>query len=161
MFWQGYKRALCFHLISRCATASPQGEAFSGGEKGIRPPLRRRPGRGSDMPPACHSLPLPFESLFPISKRSSHPCGVTASFWRRERDSNPCPGIARLPHFECGPFDLLGISPCRPDIIQDAGVKSKRRFFHLFTYNLHLYLYNSIDKVCSRCYTVAMRKGKG
>jgi hypothetical protein len=23
-----------------------------------------RPGRGSDMPPACHSLPLPFESHY-------------------------------------------------------------------------------------------------
>jgi hypothetical protein len=23
-----------------------------------------RPGRGSDMPPACHSLPLPFESPY-------------------------------------------------------------------------------------------------
>ena len=51
--------------------------------------------------------------------------------------------------------------PCRPDIIQDAAVKSKPRFFRLFTYNLHLFLYISIDKVCSRCYAVAMRKGKG
>ena len=34
-----------------------------GADDGSRPPLRRRPGRGSDMPPACHSLPLPFDSL--------------------------------------------------------------------------------------------------
>ena len=35
----------------------------NGPSEGIRPPLRRRPGRGSDVPPARHSLPLPFESL--------------------------------------------------------------------------------------------------
>ena len=29
---------------------------------GTRPALRGGPGRGSDSPPGCHSLPLPFES---------------------------------------------------------------------------------------------------
>ena len=37
--------------------------------------------------------------------------------WRRERDSNPCPAINRLPHFECGPFDLLGTSPYTYQVI--------------------------------------------
>ncbi len=30
--------------------------------------------------------------------------------WRRERDLNPCTGVTRLPHFQCGPLSLLGIS---------------------------------------------------
>ena len=34
---------------------------FPGGLEGDRPALRRRPGRGSDVPPARHSLPLPFD----------------------------------------------------------------------------------------------------
>jgi len=34
----------------------------SGGDGGIRPALRSRPGRGSGVPPALHSLPPPFES---------------------------------------------------------------------------------------------------
>ena len=38
-------------------------------------------------------------------------CGSKCFFWRRGRDSNPCPVIRRLPHFECGPFDHLGTSP--------------------------------------------------
>ena len=39
-------------------------------------------------------------------QKSSNPNG-----WRREGDSNSRPALNRLPHFECGPFDHLGISP--------------------------------------------------
>ena len=35
---------------------------FAGGGGGSRPALRGRPGRGSGVPPARHSLPIPFDS---------------------------------------------------------------------------------------------------
>ena len=109
-------------------------------------------------PGVCGHDSNPF---FPFYQKEAVPLGVTASFWRRERDSNPCPGIARLPHFECGPFDLLGISPYRPAIIQDGREKIKTRFSFVFTYNLQLELYKTLDKVCGRDYTDSRKQGKG
>ena len=43
-------------------------------KRGNRPALRRRPGRGSDVPPARHSLPLPFDSQSKAIKKD-HPYG--------------------------------------------------------------------------------------
>ena len=61
----------------------------SGG--GIRPALRSGPGRGSDSPPGCHSVPLPFESHSGYSLPNER--GTTSehgtSLWRRWWDSNP------------------------------------------------------------------------
>ena len=45
---------------------------LSGGAKGTRPRLRTRPGRGSDSPLGCHSLPRPFESPVAAAKREEH-----------------------------------------------------------------------------------------
>ncbi len=40
------------------------GEAVAfGADDGSRPPLRRRPGRGENVPPARFLTPLPFDSL--------------------------------------------------------------------------------------------------
>ena len=46
-----------------------------GGEGGIRPPPGG-PGRGSDAPPARHSLPLGFESTSYDAKRQPRKCGT-------------------------------------------------------------------------------------
>ena len=66
---------------------------------GTRPVLRHRPGRGSGVPPALHSLPLPFES--PILFQRQHPltggaasgAGGGTRIYHSDRDS-PC--AARL-----------------------------------------------------------------
>ena len=49
-----------------------------GGQGGIRPALRGRPPRGSGLPPAAHSLPLPFESPPSIPKEKPPPQAGTS-----------------------------------------------------------------------------------
>ena len=46
---------------------------------GGRPAPRRRPGRGSDMPQACHSLPLPFDPLRRRNSRKAEPPSVSSA----------------------------------------------------------------------------------
>ena len=51
--------------------------------------------RGSDSPPDCHSLPLPFESSsnYIPAKRKSPRKTWTLSFWQGREDSNPRPTV--------------------------------------------------------------------
>ena len=48
--------------------------------------------RGSDSPPDCHSLPLPFESANPRTEKSQS-TNALASFWQGQKDSNPRPMV--------------------------------------------------------------------
>ena len=72
-----------------------------GGEGGIRPAPRSRPGRGSGVPPARHSLPLPFES--PMQK-NERPCGAPVFLAEKVGFEPTCP---------CGQLDF-GSSSLRP-----------------------------------------------
>ena len=57
--------------------------------------LRSSVFRGSDSPPDCHSLPLPFESssIYIPAKRKSPRKTWTLSFWQGREDSNPRPTV--------------------------------------------------------------------
>ena len=69
-------------------------------EEGLdsRRELRGSVFRGSDSPPDCHSLPLPFEpsqNCIP-AKRTSPRKTWTLSFWQGREDSNPRPTVLEL-----------------------------------------------------------------
>ena len=56
---------------------------------------------------------MTFNLIFLNKKKtSSRTIRKSATTWRRWRDSNSRALFRRLPHFECGPFDHLGTSPC-------------------------------------------------
>ena len=63
-----------------------------GGLEGDRPKLRFRPGLGSDMPPACHSLPRPFEAFCSFTQNKHRPNG-RCLFWQGKKASNPRPTV--------------------------------------------------------------------
>ena len=66
------------------------GELFLFGSGGrIRPPLRRRPGRGENVPPARFPTPLPFESSPGKQKTTAHPMGEPLFFCVSPRKSAP------------------------------------------------------------------------
>ena len=55
--------------------------------------LRSSGSRGSDSPPDCHSLPLPFESALPRTKKHGMPEWTFRVFWQGRKDSNPRPMV--------------------------------------------------------------------
>ena len=56
---------------------------------GGRPAPRRRPGRGSDMPQACHSLPLPFDPQRRRNSRKAEPPVGGSAFLVRLKGLEP------------------------------------------------------------------------
>ena len=54
---------------------------YHGRGRRLRPKLRFRPGLGSDMPPACHSLPRPFEAFCSFTQNKHRPNG-RCLFWK-------------------------------------------------------------------------------
>ena len=50
--------------------------------------------RGSDSPPDCHSLPLPFDSFRPTThKKRRDDLSHLVFFWQGRKDSNPRPMV--------------------------------------------------------------------
>ena len=63
---------------------------FHGRGRRLRLPAGR-PGRGSGVPPALHSLPLPFEAIYSNQQRH-HPNGWCLC-WQGKKASNPRPTV--------------------------------------------------------------------
>ena len=72
------------HTATRLCPVDKVGLQLGRGRR-LRPPAGG-PGRGSDMPPACHSLPLPSKPLMPAQKRL--PLRVPLLCWQGKKASN-------------------------------------------------------------------------
>ena len=78
---------------------------FYGAAGGIRPALRGRPGRGSGLPPAAHSLPLPFESLRSLFSKNRDPhLTVEVPVFGAAGGIRTHGTLACTPDFESGPL---------------------------------------------------------
>ena len=103
--------------------------------------------RGENVPPARFLTPLPFESPSWYAKKNDRHTGGR-SFLADRVGFEPTSLLRDYLISSQGRYDHFDTCPYRCCvIIPNARGKIKSGFARKFIYNLHLYLYNNIDKI--------------